>query len=622
MNNKEKGISKILQITKNLIKTQKKFLGYMFKDNNDMIKEQLPILLPNYKKNNQKELEEIKNCRRIMKNVSCENFFKTPKQISQFEKDRFKKYYLKKSKFQKKNYSFNQSSENIKGNYRLVNDILFDTYSNITERNYDEKKFYNEKDFIKRINKNISFIVNNLNNFKNNQIKAPPYSLTKLYKILHKGSDKEINIGLSSVSIKFHAQKDFSFKKEFLLPFFLIPIFYYNSEINIQKLLILLFKFNDNLKSFSFEYDEEFYNLIPKSFKKYDKKLNKRYHIYKFLWITYEKVFEVQVIMPIIELYIVKTKTYISKYIDEKLIMFLYSQDMFNWHFYLTNYLFSFKSFRKIIDTISSKGKINNQFFYTNKKIQLSENRIKENNLNDKKALFIFSNHENKNFLITLIPMSLEIPYTQNIKCLNKCLKFGFTIGEFISIIESSKFVEPLEYLTKFIEYNSITGEITFNYKTFNSVKKENLSLILKNQNNTIDNSLSTISDEDEFIQNKPFITKTLLNLQSIHNGELIEKDLLGNYSIHFDVKLNLLKKITFSRNLNEWGNIILLLLSKLKKGNNLSLFLRKTSNLKNNVRQNNTRKISITPTNVNSFKQRNHSSNQISFIKIKKISK
>jgi hypothetical protein len=63
-------------------------------------------------------------------------------------------------------------------------------------------------------------------------------------------------------------------------------------------------------------------------------------------------------------------------------------------------------------------------------------------------------------------------------------------------------------------------------------------------------------------------------------------------------------------------------LLSKLKKGNNLSLFLRKTSNLKNNVRQNNTRKISITPTNVNSFKQRNHSSNQISFIKIKKISK
>jgi hypothetical protein len=99
MNNKEKGISKILQITKNLIKTQKKFLGYMFKDNNDMIKEQLPILLPNYKKNNQKELEEIKNCRRIMKNVSCENFFKTPKQISQFEKDRFKKYYLKNQNF-------------------------------------------------------------------------------------------------------------------------------------------------------------------------------------------------------------------------------------------------------------------------------------------------------------------------------------------------------------------------------------------------------------------------------------------------------------------------------------------------------------------------------------------
>ena len=40
-------------------------------------------------------------------------------------------------------------------------------------------------------------------------------------------------------------------------------------------------------------------------------KYNKRYHIYKFIWITYGKIFEEEVRMPISQLIVVKTKIFI-----------------------------------------------------------------------------------------------------------------------------------------------------------------------------------------------------------------------------------------------------------------------------------------------------------------------
>ena len=283
MNNKEKGINKILDITKNFIRTENKFLGYMLKDNNDMIKEQLPILLPQLRKY---KLNDIKKCR-MLKNVSCINFFPTPKNIfsnshSQRKNSFWKKRQNLKNLFINKNIAINHSLDHFLGSYRLVNDILFDTHGNKTERDYDEKIiFFNEIKFIERINENISFIIKNLINYKNNQIKAPPYSLNKLYKIIHKGKEKEININLSSILIKFIDKNDSSYKKEFYLPFFLVPLFYYNSEVNIHKLLITLFKFHNDCKDIIFEKNDEFFNFIPNNYKIYENNLNKKYNIYK-----------------------------------------------------------------------------------------------------------------------------------------------------------------------------------------------------------------------------------------------------------------------------------------------------------------------------------------------------
>ena len=637
MNNKEKGISKILHITKNLIRSENKFIGYMLKENNDMIKEQLPILLPKVSKY---KLNDIKKCR-MLKNVSCDNFYPIPKQLFCNSKTKRKSSFWKKKNISQtfisnKGVILSNSLDNIFGNYRLVNDILFDTHGNKTERDYDEKIiFFNQIKFIERINKNISFIIKNLNNYKENQIKAPPYSLNKLYKIIHNGKEKEISITLSSVLIKFKDKNDSSFKKEFYLPFFLVPLFYYNSEVNIDKLLIILFKFHNDFKDIIFEKNEEFFNFIPKNdnYKTYENKLNKKYHIYKYLWISYEKIFEVKVIMPCIQLVVKTTKTVIHKFIDEKLFTFLYCQDMLNWDFYLINYLFSFKSFRKIIDTISSKVKTNNQILYINKKIKMSENRIKENNLNNKMASFIFTNRENKNYILNFTPMYLIIPYKiKNIKNLNKTINFYFTIGEFLSLIESAKFVDLQEYLQKFIEYNSITGEITFDYKNFNSVKKENLKLININNNINMninkDNSSSSDNEEEENVENKIMLMKTSITLHSFFNGELIDTSSMNNNIenymnknfINYHVKISLLKKINFSKNIDEWGTNLIHLLDKLNNLNHNKLFLRNTSNLKI-VRQNNTKRTSITPTHIQNFKNR-YSSNLLNFIKIKKVLK
>ena len=619
MNDKKKGISRILQITKKLIKTQKNFLGYMFKDNNDLIKEQLPILLPNIRKYHKKDL---KNCR-LTKSTSCNNFYSFPKTIDFLRYEKKKKIKIIKRQINtKSSYSsktISKISNNIFGRHRLVNDILFDTSENKNENDYDERNiFYSDKDFIKRINDNISFIIKNINNYKNNLINDPPYSLTKLSKIFHQGSEREINLSLSSIYIKFKAQKEPKYKKKFYLPFFLAPLFFYNSEINIPKILLTLFKFNEDFTEVFFERNDELYNFIPnnENYTIYEKKFNKIYHTYKFIWITNAKIFEVEVKMPLIQLIVSKTKTFINKYIDVKLFSFLFSQDMLNWDFFLTNYLFSFKSFRKIIDSITSKVKTKNQILYINKKIQMSENRIRENNLSDKNALFFFTNHENKNYLLTLNPMYLEVLVNENSER-NKI--FNFTIGEFLSIIESSKFIEPFELLNKFIKYNSITGEIKFDYKNFNSVKEENLKTMLKYQNKNIDDSLSSNSDEEENNNNikKVFLTKTSITLQSLYNGVLVEKDNKSLNYIKYDAKISLLKTISFSKNLNEWGDNLKLLLENLKKNLNYKLFLKKNVSYRNGLRQSSSKRISITPIHNLTFKTRT-STSQIPKIKKK----
>jgi len=53
----QKNINKILKITKNLIKTDDKFNKYMIKEDNQMIKEQFPVLIPNFLKKIKKKEE-------------------------------------------------------------------------------------------------------------------------------------------------------------------------------------------------------------------------------------------------------------------------------------------------------------------------------------------------------------------------------------------------------------------------------------------------------------------------------------------------------------------------------------------------------------------------------------
>ena len=142
------------------------------------------------------------------------------------------------------------------------------------------------------------------------------------------------------------------------------------------------------------------------------------------------------------------------------------------------------------------------------------------------------------------------------------------------------------------------------------------------------DNSSSSDNEEEENVENKIILMKTSITLHSFFNGELIDTSSMNNNIEHYmnknfinyHVKISLLKKINFSKNIDEWGSNLIHLLDKLNNLNHNKLFLRNTSNLKI-VRQTNTRRTSITPTHIQNFKNR-YSSNLLNFIKIKKVLK
>ena len=72
-----KNINKILKITKNLIKTDDKFNNYMIKEDNQIIKEQFPVLFPSFIKKLKKKEEEKKLnlCRINRSNSNVEYYF-------------------------------------------------------------------------------------------------------------------------------------------------------------------------------------------------------------------------------------------------------------------------------------------------------------------------------------------------------------------------------------------------------------------------------------------------------------------------------------------------------------------------------------------------------------------
>ena len=598
----QKNINNILKITKNLIKTDDKFNKYMIKEDNQMIKEQFPVLIPNFLKKIKKKEEEKKLnlCRMNRSNSTVEYYFpKHNYSLSNFQNIEDSKLQSSRTFFKKNNNQINlnkilekkhlkllyiksKSEKDLFCNSLILNDILIDTKKNLFKNNnfiiYNENEIF-FKNYKERIEKSLEFIKKNYSNYKNNNIGEEPYNKTKLYKILHKDSNKQIEISINfvSINIKSLEQNENTFYQNVNLPIFFTPLFYLNSEKNIPYILGSIFKEEDILKLLI---NENFLNVIVNkdSFKNVDEEYKKNYNKFKYLWITENNSFEIEVTMPKIIIKIKKTNTIIEKFIEDKLFFYLFCNEMKNWFDYIINYLFSYKKFRNIIDSITSKIIIKNK--YENQKIILDEIRIKNQNFNEKKLVFLYSDNKSENYVFYFKPIVLNIPLNYNFqKKQTKFKKIKFKIGELMFLVRTTNyFDDTLEFLLKFIEIEKEKNKCEFNYKKLNSIKEDFLKILQKkiqnnnnlnnnnnnlNNNNNNNNNLIEITANEIEKENKIcFIKDTIFKLKLINQTK---SDIFSN-KIRFEVKLNLLNNLSKNNNIFNWGKDLRDLINELKK--------------------------------------------------------
>ena len=110
------------------------------------------------------------------------------------------------------------------------------------------------------------------------------------------------------------------------------------------------------------------YNLYPKE-KKSDEFLN--YSNFYFYWNISDKIYSVNVELPVITFRIPSNNIIVKQYIDFELLFYLYKINFDTWDFYVINYLSSFKKFRILLSQLMAiKPKKNLHFFLENYKIR------------------------------------------------------------------------------------------------------------------------------------------------------------------------------------------------------------------------------------------------------------
>ena len=78
------------------------------------------------------------------------------------------------------------------------------------------------------------------------------------------------------------------------------------------------------------------------------------YNEYYFIWETPKITYKVKMEMPKIYFLYENVEYKISTYCEQKLFLYLYKHNFINWDFYVLNYIFSIKSFRKFISQFFS----------------------------------------------------------------------------------------------------------------------------------------------------------------------------------------------------------------------------------------------------------------------------
>lgn len=409
---KLKNIAKIIQKTKCLLKNEKKYSSYLSsKKNINNFKKITPEIKEGL---TDREMGDKK--KRLRKKLLSydESHEKTNNKKRSCNNSNFSLLLPNINNYSFLNYGGKSKNSIINGSFinSLNNDKSFTwttCYNEIFYREQYENLIYDESSIFNRMSDCEKIIVKTIEKFKKEK------SNNNLTDTLIQKINDNITVKLSSIKIIFEDIKQSKICFDFYLPLVLTPLFYgYHSDNDIQisideikQILALIITFNNSFDNIEIN-DKSLFDFLQEKQRKEGvvkrKKNNKLfYDEISFTWITPTTEYKVTLVYPIIELFILNENIIVNRICEVDLILFLHDRQFLTWDFYILNYLFSLKKFRKIICKTFTKCE---QFQIKNMYFNLSENRkhiFNSDNLNkSNNLLFVLTNENSENILFKL----------------------------------------------------------------------------------------------------------------------------------------------------------------------------------------------------------------------------
>ena len=449
---------------------------------------------------------------------------------------------LKLESIKIKFYPQNKNGNNIKDKFNINLPLSFVFLFYINDINFIERMLMNILYFEKDFNK-INFNDDNLYELLNNPIK-------KAQIIEEEDNDDNENFFSKTKKIKKNFTQNFNNLKETLikketydkksllknltksLPF---PVKFRNN--NEQKIKIIHSCCTYRQKYEEIYSEDKFDKEIDDIVKYGNSSISNYFNQYYFIWETPNISYKIKIEMPKIFFSYEDIDYNIVSYCDKNLFLYLYKNNFINWDFYILNYIFSIKSFRKILlrflsfskeyslisNSIVSKKQIKNlksssilnnleylindkkdKEEINNKNIFLTDKKIyNQMNENNESYSFFYTDSNFKNYIINFHSYHIKIEY----RLLNPKLKWEFCLNfkQMRQLNEISKYVSLNSFLPKIVKTNFEYGRLDIDF----SILDENFNVkILEKEKETNSNNetINTTNNEMEIEINKPCI--------------------------------------------------------------------------------------------------------------------
>ena len=567
-------INPILKITKSVIHSNQNFKEYFIEKNNSLYLKQFPLISSNNKKNNifRNQNNPNDNKKKIFLSTDLANYNIENIKTIRIKEKRSKKLPILCPLFNNQGELLRSVSTSSKLLITTLNNNnnneklkYYNSYKNIiSNKNENNDKNYNfnvYEDFVpfdinnnneNKINENENeqkilmcnsnvfnkIIKKNINDIKNKNIDIKYNFLSK--KFFYGKEKDETILELTSMKLIFEDMNNNNKENNLniILPFYILPIFYYKNEEIFKSIIINIIKFKNNFNEIYFDennlfdvisnhpeyninnnnnkiekknnlYENFFKNklqfnennnnnnnnnlenknnifrasikfnqiepelifseIFPNKNNSNDNNNNNNYNIFSFIWTTPIKKYKINIILPEITLKIENKNIIIKKFIEKEMIIFLFNKKFINWDFFILKYFYNFKEFRKLLENLQSHSPNFNKILNLN-----SNTKIKIYKLNNYYVNNINTDEFNDNYLNTFNNFVLLVTYF-NVNNNNKYVYvIHFNFKQIKKILKIEKFIDKINFLMKFIEFDFEWDKINFNYDKLNSFDENN----------------------------------------------------------------------------------------------------------------------------------------------------